>query len=721
MSAARSNHDLTSGVPRGERLRLAVGFFVLGLVPIAVGVRLFRLQVIGGHELSRGVNADGSARAPLVLSAAVIEGRKTRTQGLAAPRGTILDRHGRALARDQQTFEVRLEVTTSRAKRADSTACFEWLKETAAAVASRLAADPQFSNDPRVFTELRDRIASRLFRAFGFDSEGVRAADRPLPRRGDVFLAADVASLGAIAALRDLDTSSDYLRLHWQPQWTRRHIGREFTWSTVGYTGTQPIAWNNAGKPSAYGRHGIVGLERLAVLDPGAAGERQTYRDSLGGRLFGRMPSLPESPSEVRSTLDVELQEDAFEILQQAALNCATDAIVGKPDGKLPRWGALVLVEVATGDVVSMASWWRDGPPKGGATVESYKARASTPHQLSYEPGSVVKPLIFALAHARGALDWQRGFDCTPTMPDRARRVGPYRRIIHDDHECGVLTPHSVLVNSSNIGAVEVGMGISRELWEDYLAFYQIAKPLDLPLPYSVTGRRPVPLMNLPDKRFWKYTAPGLSIGYGMDVTALHVARAYLSLLSGRSRGLRLVESVCSSGEVHTFPPTGTESPLMIPEASVRLVVNALADVVSPTEGATGRHLFSKLQEWGVEKPERFIAGKSGTAESTVSVVDVAGEPARRVEMRNASFVGFAPVDNPRWLCVCVLQKEKTARFYGGRYAAPAVGQLLLRALRVERRLDGMRRVSLAVTRRPDASGQDGRVLETSDRQGGHD
>jgi hypothetical protein len=51
---------------------------------------------------------------------------------------------------------------------------------------------------------------------------------------------------------------------------------------------------------------------------------------------------------------------------------------------------------------------------------------------------------------------------------------------------------------------------------------------------------------------------------------------------------------------------------------------------------------------------------------------------ARLGEVRNASFVGFLPVEAPRWLAVCVLQKDDSARFYGGSYAAPPVVRLLL-------------------------------------------
>ena len=54
--------------------------------------------------------------------------------------------------------------------------------------------------------------------------------------------------------------------------------------------------------------------------------------------------------------------------------------------------------------------------------------------------------------------------------------------------------------------------------------------------------------------------------------------------------------------------------------------------------------------------------------------------------MRNASFVGFMPAAAPRYLAVCVLQRDDSARFYGGSYAAPPAARLLLEAMRLEER-----------------------------------
>jgi cell division protein FtsI (penicillin-binding protein 3) len=160
------------------------------------------------------------------------------------------------------------------------------------------------------------------------------------------------------------------------------------------------------------------------------------------------------------------------------------------------------------------------------------------------------------------------------------------------------------------------------------------------------------------------------------------MARAYVSLLAGRSRPLRLYRAVEIDGACREVPGDGgTGAPRVLSEATVEAIAAAMADVVSPDPGATGRHVHARMRkELGVDL-HGLVAGKTGTA---VSQSVVAGRG--RVEVRNASFVGFVPADAPRYLAVCVLQKDDDARFYGGSYAAPPVVRLLLQALELEER-----------------------------------
>jgi cell division protein FtsI/penicillin-binding protein 2 len=112
----------------------------------------------------------------------------------------------------------------------------------------------------------------------------------------------------------------------------------------------------------------------------------------------------------------------------------------------------------------------------------------------------------------------------------------------------------------------------------------------------------------------------------------------------------------------------------------VDLVMAAMTDVVSSDQHSTGRTVHAKmLKDEGIDV-HGLIAGKTGTAKMTQRTRGVA------VEMRNASFAGILPPERPRYLAVCILQRDDDARFYGGSYAAPPVARLLLQAQKLEQR-----------------------------------
>jgi len=101
-------------------------------------------------------------------------------------------------------------------------------------------------------------------------------------------------------------------------------------------------------------------------------------------------------------------------------------------------------------------------------------------------------------------------------------------------------------------------------------------------------------------------------------------------------------------------------------------LIDAMRGVVSHEPHATGRHLAEELERLGAAGA---VAGKTGTSEYDER------KGGRRVTVRTASFAGFAPIEHPKFVAICVLQKPEADHFWGGRYAAPAAGRLLLRAL----------------------------------------
>src|SRR5205814_8813657 len=91
----------------------------------------------------------------------------------------------------------------------------------------------------------------------------------------------------------------------------------------------------------------------------------------------------------------------------------------------------------------------------------------------------------------------------------------------------------------------KVGSRLDREQWRACLSFYGFGGTLGLGLPHESTGGCPRVSFNpaVPTAQFRKFTGSSLSIGYELQVNALQRARAYLSLVSGQSRSLRLYQA----------------------------------------------------------------------------------------------------------------------------------------------------------------------------------
>jgi cell division protein FtsI/penicillin-binding protein 2 len=586
----------------------------------------------------------------------------------------------------------------------------QYLAGLADDLARAMVAEPSLAN--RSHTEARQREEFLALLAKTFQTKTLSGIGDPAgaelpqqqPRSAEVRLCARVDELRVIEALRALDERRSSLQLDFVRRFDREYPERELTHGLVGHVET---VWLDPADPERRQLHvrGVCGLEALPEVTAAPPTLRGYRRDGRGRAYFRAPVHEPAQPAVLHSTIDLDLQRAAVQELQSQAESVAVD---GK--GNNPKWGAMVLVEIATGDVLAAASWHRD--------VREPKGSAFTPYQSLFEPGSIVKPLVAAYALSAGLLDWDQEFDCTPGGAEYRERIGGLGRGIPvvDDHRCGKLFPHGILVQSSNIGASYIGLALSREHWRDYMDRYGIGHSLGLQLPHEARGGTNARSFaaNIPLRQFRAFSAVSFSFGYEHMVSPMQIARAYLRMLRGFGSELRLCRAVADGEGTAELPisPAGEQfSPAVV--AAVRA---ALADVVSSDPQATGSRLHANmLREQGIDL-HGLVAGKTGTAVSEVRMPEHG-----KIKVRNASFVGFLPADAPRWLAVCVLQRDDNVLFYGGSYAAPPATRLLLQAQRLaERRqlqqelrvgLGGQARSSVAT---PEYSGWSGQAPETT-------
>lgn len=618
---------------RGERARAAAVLLPLMFLFAAAVCRLVHLQV-----------DENPARAALVV-------RRTERQLVEAPpRGRILDRRGRVLAEDLPVFEVRAEVYFAAASGSDEqTSLVTQATELAGDLTEGLLAEGLADTAHRVGQ--RRILIGRIADAMAAARE--RGGSARAQRRVDFLVDDGVRSAAVIEALAGIARRPRWtaLHLHLTTRYERVYPGGEACLGPVGFIADRDC------KTELRTR-----LEALDGLRGGAPAKR-TIRVGPRKRCYWDGEETPgQEPSSVITTLDLDLQHAAQAELEQAVAYAKAER------GSEPSWGALVLAEVKTGDVLAMASWVAGSHPR---------AAAFTPIQYRFEPGSVIKPLVFAVAMNRGLIDWHHEqIDCSDGARGRGWVVTPFdhdvprgTRRIFDDHPSGTLTPHEVLVRSSNVGAVRLGLRLGVSGLEDYVRTFGFGRATELGLLGEASGSCKTDLAQLSKKQFWYYTGASYCFGYEMTVTPVQMLRAYLSLVARGPRELRLLRGAMVAGEPVEFPLRAGADRQILGAEQFELLSSAMAGVVSDDEHATGRHVAQMLAKLGIAPG--VIGGKTGTS------VD------RRTQIRTASFAGYAPVTAPRYVAFCVLQKDRAEGFYGGRYAAPAAARLLLHALGV--------------------------------------
>jgi len=653
-------------VKQGELRRVRFAFGALGAVPVFLVGWLGWVQVAQAGELNR------EGRAPLQLVPETADRQSQRAESVPGPRGTIVDRNGSMLAIDREVYEVRASVVVPKKYRKDVHVFTGWLARLAEDLAKTLVADPDLPDRDELRRRHAQRLAGQFARAFRTDAlPAAGALPEKHPVTADLLVANGIDVLSVVQALRGFTERHAYdtVTLHFLRSLERAYPDREFTFGLVGHVDTR---WESAGDAAkSLVTQGVCGLESFVVLDPSDTQRRSFLKDGTGRSYFQAPFEDVRVPNVLQCTLDIELQRIAVRELAAQATAAGKDSTA-----TIPKWGAMVLVEIATGDVLAAASWHRgDLLPQ---------ATAFTPYQSLCEPGSIVKPLVFAYALEAGVLDWSHVYDCHPGGANYRETIASLGRSkpVRDDHECGELTPHGIIVNSSNIGASYVGLGLSRDQWRDYMSYYGFGASLQLNLPHECVGGPNKHSFdpNTSTRGFRANSAISFSFGYELQVTAMHLARAYLRLFSGKGAELRLCRGVEIGGRWYDAPAAAGNGPRFRRD-TVENVTEAMIDVVSNDPHATGSHVHARmLKELGIDL-HRVIAGKTGTAASLVGI------PGRgSVSVRNASFVGLLPAESPRWLAVCVLQKDDSALFYGGSYAAPPVVRLLLRCQELEGR-----------------------------------
>jgi cell division protein FtsI (penicillin-binding protein 3) len=372
---------------------------------------------------------------------------------------------------------------------------------------------------------------------------------------------------------------------------------------------------------------GLSGLE--LSLDKelrGSDGRRRITRDALGDPVSLDQVRNTQSGTDLRLTLDSSLQSRAEEVL------------AGVGQAYQPKAATAIIMDPRNGDILAMAGW----PRVDANNVESSPpwARANRAIGFTYEPGSTFKSITVA-----GALEERL------VRPNTVFAVGPQiqvaDRIIKEAHGSGgALTVSRILAQSSNVGAVKIGLELGADRFDKWVRRFGFGQPTHVPLPGESPGI-------VPHVKDYSGSSMGnLPIGQGIAVTPIQMAAAYATIANG---GTLLKPRLV----LDSTPPRGRR---VISTRTASRLQRMLEGVLGPDGTAPQATV-----------PGYDIAGKTGTAEKAE---DGGYSKSKFV----ASFIGFAPALDAR-LLVAVIVDEPGGFHTGGEVAAPAFEKIASFAL----------------------------------------
>ena len=486
--------------------------------------------------------------------------------------------------------------------------------------AKTIVADPSVVPDPAGYAE-------RLAPLLGVDEHDLRkrladhrAAFAYVARQVDDRVAAKVEALG-LAGISSISESKRY------------YPSGSLAAPVVGFVGTDGtgLAGLESGHEEAMaGKAGFISLER----DPQG-------RDIPNGKRRG---DAALRGSDLVTTLDQSLQYETEQ------------ALVAEVEAANAKGGTAIIADVKTGDILAMAT--ADGPSDDGAGGVA-PAHAATNEEQNraltevFEPGSTNKVITLAAALEAGEVTPDTVF----TVPDTIH-IGD--KDFHDSHEHATetMTVADILRESSNVGTIMIGQQVGAKRLDAAMRGFGFGAKTPVDFPGESAGLLPTQ----GEYRNSSTVMGTVPTGQGIAVTALQMLDVYTTLANdGMSRPPRLISAtIDANGERHPqHPRPGRRVVSSETAAKLRAM---LAGVV-----ADGTGTKAAIQGY-------TVAGKTGTAKKAPY------DEGKYV----GSFVGFAPVESPRFAAIVVVDAPSSGDYYGGDIAAPVFSRIMQYALQLE-------------------------------------
>ena len=387
---------------------------------------------------------------------------------------------------------------------------------------------------------------------------------------------------------------------------------------------------------------GAAGIESsLNGLLSGVNG-KYIYANGRGNIIPGSEQVSVEAKSgtSIRLTIDRDVQWVAQNAISQAVASSKAKS------------GTVIVMDPKTGAILAQASAPTFDPNSNSITQEKLKNPAV---QEVYEPGSTGKVITVAAAMQEGLVSPDTVFTIPYSM-----KVSDGVFHDHEKHPTQRLTTTGLLAVSSNTGSIQIGQKLGKDNLYDYLRKFGIGESTNSKLPGESVGiLHPV--------KDWSGTSlPTISFGQGYSVTAIQATSVFATIAND---GVRVKPSILAGvvDESGKYTPAKPNESIKVLSAETAINLRAMMESVVSKDGTAPTAAI----------PGYRVAGKTGTAmRYNISCSCYSGY--------TASFIGFAPADQPKYV-VSVTIQDPQGLHWGGALAGPVFKKVMSFVLQNER------------------------------------
>lgn len=412
---------------------------------------------------------------------------------------------------------------------------------------------------------------------------------------------------------------------------SRDYLYKDVIEPILGYT--NKLETNGYTKPE-----GIKGIEKFynETLDSKQDGFYKGDRD-IGFNIVLQKDAVIKQRIDGRSvvlTIPLKLQKKIENIIDEAALGLdAKEVVVG-------------IIDSNSGKILALASSQRFDPKN--IKQNDYSKLNSNFVELSFEPGSIMKPIVYAILLEKRLINPNEIFN----LNNGIYKLGKYT--IRDEIKRQYASAENIIVISSNVGMVQMAQRLSANTYYSGLQAFGFSIPTNIDLPYEKNGLLPSKAM------LNSYVYKGsISYGYGMRATFIQMLRAYAIFANG---GYLITPYLRD----YTISSNGQKLDIHKPNDKIKILNVYSADTMQKT--------LIKTVEQGTAKQAKvdgvIVGGKTGTARVAIG--------GKYGDKYIGSFFGFAKDDKSNYtIGVAVFESSAKSSYYASQTATPIANEVI--------------------------------------------